>query len=99
MLSPSFPHMKCVVSNMVLPSLCLVSKSQVALLAYGSIPDVGSSSTTVLEPPIRAIPTLESDNIDLYRVEDMYKRDEKLMLKEHNVEKERGEGTRKEGRI
>ena len=30
-----------------------------ALLAYGSIPDVGSSSTTILEPPMRAIPTLE----------------------------------------
>ena len=61
--------MKCVVSNMVLPSLCLVSKSQVALLAYGSIPDVGSSSTTVLEPPIRAIPTLGSEmiiNIDTF---------------------------------
>ena len=54
----SSPHMKCVVSNMVLPSLCLVSKSQMARLACGSIPDVGSSSTTILEPPIRAIPTL-----------------------------------------
>ena len=43
---------------MVLPSLCLASRSQVALLAYGSIPDVGSSSTTVLDPPIRAMPTL-----------------------------------------
>ena len=53
-----YPYMKCVVSNMVLPSLCLASKSQVALLAYGSIPDVGSSSTTILDPPIRAIPTL-----------------------------------------
>ena len=51
-------HMKCVVSSMVLPSLCLVSKSQMARLACGSIPEVGSSSITILEPPIRAIPTL-----------------------------------------
>ena len=77
--------MKCVVSNMVLPSLCLASKSQVALLAYGSIPDVGSSSTTVLEPPIRAIPTLEREmgytyihvheyvhSLYMYRVEKCY---------------------------
>ena len=51
--------MKCVVSRMVLPSLCLANRSQVALLAYGSMPDVGSSSTTILEPPIRAMPTLQ----------------------------------------
>ncbi len=27
------PHMKCVVSSTVLPRLCLISRSQVALLA------------------------------------------------------------------
>ena len=61
------PHMKCVVSRMVLPSLCLANRSQVALLAYGSSPEVGSSSTTILEPPIRAMPTLASIRINVIK--------------------------------
>ena len=52
-------HMECVESKIVLPSLCLTSRSQMALLAYGSIPDVGSSSITSFDPPIKAIPALE----------------------------------------
>ncbi len=50
--------MKCVVNSRVLFLLCLVRMSQVALRAYGSIPDVGSSRITTSEPPTRAIPTL-----------------------------------------
>ena len=57
-ISIATAHMKCVVSSMVLPSLCFTSKSQVALLAYGSIPLVGSSNTIISDPPTRAIPTL-----------------------------------------
>lgn len=51
-------HMKCVVSSMVRFCLCFISRSQVALRAYGSIPDVGSSRITTSDPPIRAMPTL-----------------------------------------
>ncbi len=51
--------MKCVVSSMVFPSLYLISRSHVALLAYGSMPDVGSSRTIISDPPSRAIATLE----------------------------------------
>ena len=50
--------MKCVVSSIVLPSLCFISRSQVALRACGSMPDVGSSRTTNFDPPMRAMPTL-----------------------------------------
>ena len=38
---------------MVLPDLCLARRSQVARLAYGSIPEVGSSRITIFEPPVR----------------------------------------------
>lgn len=55
----SFNYMKCVVNMIVRPSLYFSSKSQVALLAYGSIPEVGSSSITTSDPPIKAIPTLQ----------------------------------------
>ena len=46
---------------MVLFILYFCSKSQVALLAYGSIPDVGSSKNTVSEPPINAIAQLNKN--------------------------------------
>ena len=52
--------MWCVVKSMVRPGLCLVRRSQVARLAYGSIPEVGSSRMTISEPPIRAMATLKS---------------------------------------
>ena len=46
---------------MVLFVLYFCSKSQVALLAYGSMPDVGSSKNTVSEPPINAIAQLNKN--------------------------------------
>ena len=55
----NLPHIKCVVSSMVLPGLCLARRSQVARLAYGSIPEVGSSRITIFEPPIKEIATLQ----------------------------------------
>ena len=58
----SSTHMKCVVRSIVLPFLCLIRTSQVALLAYGSMPEVGSSSTTNWEPPIRAMATLQTES-------------------------------------
>jgi hypothetical protein len=54
--------MWCVVKSMVLPGLCLVRRSQVDRLAYGSIPEVGSSRMTISEPPIRAMATLKAQN-------------------------------------
>ena len=54
--------MWCVVKSMVRPGLCLVRRSQVARLAYGSIPEVGSSRMTISEPPIRAMATLKAQN-------------------------------------
>lgn len=42
----------------VLPALCFKSRSHVPLLAYGSIPDVGSSKKTISESPISAIAQL-----------------------------------------
>ena len=51
--------MWCVDKSMVRPGLCLVRRSQVARLAYGSIPEVGSSRITISEPPIRAMATLK----------------------------------------
>ena len=54
--------MECVVSKIVLPSLYLTSRSQIARLAYGSTPDVGSSNTTNFDPPIKAIPALQFGN-------------------------------------
>lgn len=51
-------YMKWVVKMMVFPALCFSSRSHVPLLAYGSIPEVGSSKNTVCEPPISAIAQL-----------------------------------------
>ena len=50
--------MKWVESMMVLPFLHLERRSQVALRAQGSIPEVGSSRTTNWDPPTRARATL-----------------------------------------
>ena len=51
--------MWCVVKSKARPGLCLLRRSQVALRAYGSIPEVGSSRMTISEPPIRAMATLQ----------------------------------------
>lgn len=55
-------YMKWVVKIMVFPALCFSNKSQVPLLAYGSIPEVGSSKNTVSDPPMRAIAQLQKRN-------------------------------------
>ena len=61
-LESSSSHMWCVVKSIVRPDLCLLRRSHVALLAYGSIPEVGSSRITISEPPIRAMATLKVQN-------------------------------------
>ena len=63
--------MKWVVNKMVLPCLCLVSKSHVALLAYGSIPDVGSSKMTNWGLATNAIPTLQGTQGNMFVCEEM----------------------------
>ena len=51
-------YMKCVVRIMVFPALCFNSRSHVPRLAYGSIPEVGSSKNTISDPPMSAIAQL-----------------------------------------
>ena len=55
-------YIKWVVRIMVFPALCFRSRSHVPRLAYGSIPEVGSSKNTVCDPPMRAIAQLQKRN-------------------------------------
>ena len=54
----SASSIKWVVRRIVRLFFSVCSRSHVYLLACGSIPDVGSSNSTTLEPPTRAIPRL-----------------------------------------
>jgi hypothetical protein len=47
--------MKCVVIAIVRPARAFCSNSHVERREYGSMPDVGSSSMTILEPPMSAM--------------------------------------------
>ena len=70
---------------MVLPFLCLLNKSHVALLAYGSIPDVGSSRMTNLELATNATPTLQVyDMIDHCGQYDRYDQCDQYNHRDHH---------------
>mmetsp|Transcript_4724 Transcript_4724/g.8316 ORF Transcript_4724/g.8316 Transcript_4724/m.8316 type:complete len:238 (-) Transcript_4724:2086-2799(-) len=53
----SASSMKCVLSRMTLSFLFFLMMSHVSLLLLGSIPEVGSSSTTSFGLPMKAMPT------------------------------------------
>lgn len=59
-------YIKCVVSTTVLFWVYFSNRSQVALLAYASIPLVGSSKKTTSGSPIKAIAQLQGNDAKSY---------------------------------